>query len=204
MTKWTTTVLTTLILLISMLLIGVTVADVITDGTSDSTTESDIDQMVQQIEDEISTYIQIKDIKGKYIQNQIERIAILISPMVTQQINMTDLSIQIDNGEYVRILTHQGQAEKIESNSLFQHNVWNNITQDYYGIISIVDLDSSIDRYSIINENTDNAYIIIKLPDNMKMEKYDTITLTLFPSTGITRTINLKAPMPMKTIITFE
>ena len=204
MTKWTTTVLTTLILLISMLLIGVTVADVITDGTADSTTESDIDQMVQQIQDEISTYIQIKDIKGKYIQNQIERIAILISPMVTQQINMTDLSIQIDNGEYVRILTHQGQAGKIESNSLFQHNVWNNITQDHYGIISIVDLDSSIDRYSIINENTDNAYIIIKLPDNMKMEKYDTITLTLFPSTGITRTINLKAPMPMKTIITFE
>ena len=208
MTNWTTTALTTLVLLTSMLLIGVTVADVITDGTTSTTTEQDYEQMVEQIEDEISTYIQIKDLKGKYIktegQNKIEKIAILISPLITQEIDISQLTIQLDNGEYVRILTHQQETDKIGSNNLFEHPLWGNITTDNYGLISINDKDSSISEHSVINENTDYTYIIIKLPIDMKMDKYDTIQITLFPSTGITRTINLKAPLPIKSVITFE
>jgi hypothetical protein len=36
------------------------------------------------------------------------------------------------------------------------------------------------------------------------MNKYDTMKVTLFPSTGITRTTILQAPIPMSSVVTFE
>lgn len=200
--------LTTLILLISLMLIGVTVASIITDGTTGTTTEQDFDQMTNEIIDEISTYLQIKDQKGKYYtinsEKRIQKIAILISPMVSQNIDISQLTIQLNNGEEVRILTYINNSEFIESNSLFGHPIWNNITHNRFGFISIHDKDHSLVDYNLINENTDMAYVIIKLPDSMEMSKGEKIIVTLFPSTGITRTTILEAPLPMKSVITFE
>jgi archaellin len=199
----------TVIILIAIMLIVVTAATVLTDETtSTSTEEQDIEQITQEVLDEICSYIQIKDEKGKYYkiddEQKIQKIALLISPLVSQDIDMTQLTIQIDNGETVRMLYYNSNSAEIGSQSLFEHSLWDNLDIENFGLISIMDIDESITNYHVLNENSDNTYLVFKLSPDMQMSKYDTIKVTLFPSSGITRTTTLKAPMPMKSIITFE
>ena len=59
-------------------------------------------------------------------------------------------------------------------------------------------------EYDVINEDTDMAFVIIRLSDDMTMTKGDKLILTLFPSSGIARTIILEAPLSMRSIVTFE
>ena len=209
MKSWGSSGIATVIILIAIMLIVVTVAAVLSEETNTtSTEEQDLEQMTQEIIDEITSYIQIKDQKGKYYKTdnvqKIQKIALLISPLVSQNIDMTQLTIQIDNGEMVRMLYYNSASAKIGSQSLFEHTLWDDINAENFGLISIMDLDESITNYQVLNENRDNAYLIFKLPTDMQMSKYDTIKVTLFPSSGIKRTTILKAPMPMKSVITFE
>ena len=208
MSLWRGTGITVLIVLISFLLISMTVASVITDDTTDVTTEYDLDQMTNEIINEITSYIQIKDQKGKFFEingkQRITKIALLISPLVSQNIDLSQLTLQLDNGETVRILTYDGNARNLDSQSIFEHDIWTSLNGSNFGFISICDLDNSIVGHDLINENSDNAYLIFKLPSDMSMEKYDEMVVTLFPSSGITTHVILKAPMPMKSVITFE
>lgn len=200
--------ITIIIILLSLMLIGATVASVITDETSGNTMEEDLSQMTSEVIDEISTYLQIKDQKGKYYtingEKRIQKIGILISPLVSQEINVSQLTIQLCNEETVRILNYEGFSETIGLNCLFEHPIWGNITNYSFGFISIHDKDRSLVDFDIINENSDMAFVIIRLSDGMTMEKGDKLTLTLFPSSGITRTTILEAPLPMRSIVTFE
>ncbi len=208
MNNWGSNGITATILLMAMLLVTVVAAGVITGSTTEETVDTDeIEQMAQEVFDEISTYFQIKDQKGKFYliddEYKIKKIAILVSPLVSQEVDVTQLTIQIDDGENVRILSFTNSSD-IGSESLFGHNLWSNINGTNFGLLSILDRDSSISNYNIINENTDNCYIVFELPDFMNMQKYQELTVKLFPSSGITKTLNLKAPMPMKSVITFE
>ena len=108
--------ITGMILLIVIMLVTITAAGVMTESTTDVTTDiQDIDQLTQEVIDEISTYLQIKDQKGKFYQindeYRIKKIAILVSPLVSQEIDMTQLTIQLDNGENVRILSYDSSAK---------------------------------------------------------------------------------------------
>jgi len=208
MNNWGSNGITGMIILIAIMLVTVTAAGIITGSTTEGTTDTeDLDQLAQEVIDEISTYLQIKDQKGKFYQindeYKIKRIAILISPLVSQEIDATQLTIQLDNGENVRILSCIGSA-KIDNSNLFGHSLWNNINGTNFGLISIIDQDGSISDYNVINENTDNCYIVFELPSSMTMEKYQELIVKLFPSSGIAKTLNLRAPMPMKSVITFE
>jgi archaellin len=197
-----------LILLTSLMLIGITVASIITGENTGTTTEENYDQMTEEVIDEISTYIQIKDQKGKYYEingkQRIEKIALWISPLVTQEINVSQLTIQLNNGETVMFLMYNGNAENLESSSIFGHPIWNNMDGSNFGFISIIDLDGSLVDYNTINDCSDNAYVVFKLPSDMTMLKNEKLIVTLFPSTGITRTTILEAPLPIKTVVTFE
>jgi len=205
MNNWGSNGITSMIILIAILLVGIAAAGVMTASTTTDT--EDIEQLTQEVVDEISTYLQIKDQKGKFYQindeYKIKKIAILVSPLVSQEVDVTQLTIQLDDGENVRILSHIDSSE-IGNNNLFGHSLWSNINGTNFGLISIMDLDSSISDYNIINENTDNCYIVFELPASMTMKKYQELTVTIFPSSGIVKTLNLKAPMPMKSVITFE
>ena len=196
------------ILMISLMLIGITVASVITDGTTGTTTEQDYDQILDETIDEICTYLMIKDQKGKFSEvngeQRINKIALWISPLVSQEIDVSQLTIQLDNGKDVMFLTYIGNAENMVTNSLFNHPIWNNMNGSNFGFISVVDLDESLVDFNLINDYSDNAYVVFQLPNDMALLKYEKVTVTLFPSTGITRTTVLKAPMPMSSVITFE
>ena len=190
------------------MLIGITVASVMNGENTGTTLEQDYNQIVDESIDEISTYILIKDQKGKYCEingeQRINKIALWITPLVSQEIDISQLTIQLDNGESVIMLTYEGNVENFETSSLFGHPIWNNIKENNYGFISIIDLDDSLVNYDMFNDYSDNAYVVFRLPNDMAMLKNEKIKVTLFPSTGITRAIILKAPLPINSVVTFE
>lgn len=194
----------TAILLISFILIGATAASVIM-GDSGNNPEENYEEILDEALNEISTYIQIKDALGKYNstteEQHIQKIAILIKPLFSIDIDASKLVIKLNNGKQIKMLYYNRQAEFISSNSLFEHPIWTTVTDTDFGFIVILDKDQSIIDYGTINDNTDMTYIIIKLPNDFTMKKGDTLELTLSPSTGITKTINLKAPLPIKQIV---
>jgi archaellin len=194
-----------LILLISLLLIGITIASIITDGTSRIIKEENFKQMTNKAITEISAYIQIKEQKGRYNElngeRRIDKIILYISPLVSQKIDVSHLTIQLNNGETIRFLKYVGNAENLESYSIFNHPIWNSMNGNNFGFISIIDLDESLISYDIINDYSDNVYIIFRLPDDMTLAKHDQLIVTLFPSSGITRTTILKAPCSIQTIV---
>lgn len=203
-----TTGLTIIILLVSLLLIGITTASVLLDGSSGLTEEADLNQITNEVIDEISTYIQIRDIKGKFCEidgvKKIQKIAILISPLVTQDISLSQLTIQLDDGESLHMLNYSLYAESLDENSIFEHSIWKNIRGENFGFISIYDFDNSLINHDLINDYSDNAYIVFELPLDMALAKHEKIIITLFPSSGITRVIELEAPLPIKSVVTFE
>jgi archaellin len=194
----------TAILLISFILIGATAASVIM-GDSGNNPEENYEEILEEALDEVSTYIQIKDALGKYNstteEQHIQKIAILIKPLFSIDIDASKLVIKLNNGKQIKMLYYNRQAEFISSNSLFEHPIWTTMTDTNFGFIVILDKDQSIIDYGTIKDNTDMTYILIKLPNDFTMKKGDTLELTLFPSTGITKTINLKAPLPIKQIV---
>ena len=194
----------TAILLISFILIGATSASLLI-GDSGTSSDYNYEEMVEETIDEISTYIQIKDIMGKYSsttnEQYIQKIAILIKPLFSTNIDASKLIIKMDNGEQIKMLNYNRHAEFIKSHSLFEHPLWNNISVTEYSFITILDTDQSIINFNTINDNTDMTYIVIKLPNEFSMKKGDMLEITFFPSTGITKTINLEAPLPIKPIV---
>lgn len=207
MSTWRTTGIATIIILITFLLTAITVTSIITEETTNTTTEYNYEEITEEIIKEITSYLQIKDQKGKYTningEQKINKIALLISPLVSQNIELPQLTIQLDNGETIRILKYY-KSSKLSQQSIFEHQIWNSINGTNYGLITICDIDNSITDYNTINENSDNAYLIFKLPSDMTMNKYDKLTVTLFPSSGITKITILKAPLPIKPVVTFE
>jgi len=169
--------ITAVIILLSIMLIGVTAISVISGDTTDGEplTGVDLEETVEDVLNEITTYLSIKDKIGKYYgaphNYKIERIAIMISPLVSQQISISNLTIKIDNGEDMRILTYNGSAEPIGASTLFEHPIWGELTDNTYGYITTHDKDDSISNFDTINSNTDMAYIIIELHESFKMSK---------------------------------
>jgi archaellin len=188
------TALISMILLVTFILLGLVVASVITGITSETTgatEEHNYDQMVEETIDELTTYIQIRDQKGKYYevdsQMEIQKIALLISPLVSQDIDVTGFTIMLDNGENVRVLYYSGSSSNLDSYTLFEHIIWDSLDSNDFSF----------------NDYRDNAYLIFKLPPDMQLCKKDKMVITLFPSLGIDRTIFLEAPPALTSVVDF-
>lgn len=195
----------TVILLIVFLLIGVVSASVLlTEQTTIS--EEDLNHMTDEIVDELCSFLQIKQIIGKYqiLQGQqaIQQVAVLIKPLVTQDIDISSMTIILDNGDQLQLLFFNGSAASIGSHALFDHPLWGNTSSGSFNILTTIDDDNSIIRSHIINKNNDMAFILIKVPENMTMQYGDQIKMTLMPSPGVGRTVLLEPPMPMKNLVT--
>lgn len=196
--------ITGILLLVFILIGAVSASVIITD--SPITSEEDLTNITNEILDELCSYLQIKQIVGKYqtIQGQqrINKIAILIKPLVTQTIDLSHMTLELCDGNNYRILLFNGTAGSIRSQSLFEHPTWNNLTNETYGLLSTIDDDNSIITSHILNDCTDMAFIIIKLPDNTALTQDTQLVLTLRPSPGIGRTVTLEAPLPIKNVVT--
>jgi archaellin len=194
----------TLILLLGFILIGAVSASVLlTDNNT--ITEKDANKITTEVLDEICSYLQIKDIIGKYqiIQGEqkIQKIAILIKPLVTQDIDISHMTIQLTNGEQLQISFYNGYAKSIYSYPVFEHPLWNSTVNGSFSVLSTIDDDNSIAQSHLLNKNTDMAFILLKLPTDMTIKNGDELTVTIFPSPGIGRTITLEPPLPIKNIV---
>lgn len=174
-------------------------------GESNNESETDYEQTVNEALNEFSTYIQIKDMVGKFYsidgEKRLQKIALLIKPLFSVDIDISELTIKLNNGEQISMLYYNGNANFINANPLFEHPIWNEQNEDNFGFIVILDKDKSLVNHSIINKNTDMAYITIKLPEDFMLKKGNSMQITLFPSTGIARTIEIEAPAPITSIV---
>jgi archaellin len=126
----------------------------------------------------------------------------MIKPLIIQDIDISQLTVKINNGDNVKILEYSGNAEYIESNPLFEHPLWEKTSPNDFSFIITKDTDGSLIDNIIIN--SDMAYIIISLSEGFEMVKGDTLIVTLIPLSGQTRTITLEAPLPMSRVISFD
>jgi archaellin len=193
------------ILLIGFILIGAVSASVIMTS-SQNISQEDLNKITNEVVDELCSYLQIKHIVGKYqtIQGQekIQKIAILIKPLVSQDIDVSRMTIELSNGEQFQLLFYNGLAESLKSHSLFEHPLWDSLTPGTFSLISTIDDDNSIINSHLINKNTDMTFIILKLPDDSAMRYGDELKVTILPSPGIGRTVTLESPLSTKHVVT--
>jgi archaellin len=193
------------ILLIGFILIGAVSASVIMTG-SKNISEEDLNKITSEVVDEICSYLQIKHIVGKYqtIQGEekIQKIAILIKPLVSQDIDVSHMTIELTNGEQFQLLFYNGLAESLSSHSLFEHPLWDSVTPGTFSLISTIDDDNSIINSHLINKNTDMTFILLKLPDNIAMKYGNELKVTILPSPGMRRTVTLESPLSTNHIVT--
>ncbi len=193
------------ILLIGFILIGAVSASVILTSTGDAS-EEDLTTITNEVVDEICSYFQIKHILGKYqmIQGEqkINKIAILIKPFISQNIDISHMTIELCNDEQYQMLFFNGLVESIRSYSLFKHPLWNNTTSGTFCLLSTIDDDNSIIKSHLINKNTDMAFIILNLSDDMAMKYGTQLEVTILPTPGMGRTVTLESPLAMKNIVT--
>jgi len=204
---------TATLLIISSIIFGAAIISAtsseITEETSD---EGNLLNYAQQItdetSDEITTYLQTPYKLGKYYgpahNQKIEKIIIMIKSMISKEINISDLTVKLFDGYNICLLSYSGNAELVEHYDVFEHPIWDKTTENDFSIIVTLDKDNSLVDHDKITEKTDMAYIIIKLPENMQMSKGDTMSITLIPTIGIQRTINIEAPLPMRPIVDFD
>lgn len=204
MSNWGSTGITVLIVLVATMLVAITAASVISEEATTTETEEDYQQMLEDAANEVSRYILVKEQMGKFSdinsERQIQKIILWITPLVDQDIDISQLTIELNNGESVMVLTYY-DSNHIESNSIFEQSIWDNLDGTNFGLISIIDLDESLVNSDALNDASDNAYIAFKLPTGMTLSKYDEMVVKLVPSSGIARTLFLKVPFSTKNIV---
>ena len=191
--------------LFALLLVGFLLAAIVVASVMPDFTDEEVDEMFEDVVEEITTYTMVKDKMGKYSgeypNETITQIAILITPLVSVEINMMGMSIKLDTGENVMILDYTGNASLSGTEDMFLNSVWDNLTTDEYGFIVINDEDNSLIEYDLINDNDDLVYVIFKLGENLAMSYKDTMAITMFPSTGWQKTIHAEAAVPITSIV---
>ncbi len=197
--------LTTAIILIVFILIAAVAGSVIIQ-TTQTVTNQDLTSIANDAVDEIITYVQIKNVVGKYenIQGQegIRCIALLVKPLVSVHVDIEKMTIMISTGDDIRILPFSGQAASIRSNSLFGHPLWDTMDEGSFSVLSTVDDDSSMTDFHLINKNTDMGFIIIQLPSTDPLLYDESLTLTLIPSPGNECSVTLEPPLPTTRVVT--
>jgi len=207
MNNWGSSAIYAIMILFSLIIAGVVAADII-DGTSGPSVDQDLAQMTAETIDKYSTYIDVDFKVGKFYEidgsQRIKRIAIQITPLFSTDIDLNQMTMQLLSRDNLQILNYTGIVKKYSSGSLFDDSIWDNITESNFGFLVINDIDDSMIDFDLINENSDRSYLIFKLSDGMALEKYDSLYVSILPGNGLTRSINLKAPMPIKPLIVFE
>lgn len=192
MNNWGSTGIVAIPILTSFLLIGAAASVMfkIPDEMSE-----DADQIVNDVIDEITTYLKIDDVIGKYYNtngvSRVEKIVILVKQFIQNTVNISEVTIKICNNNDVILLSYSGYAVERSSTPLFEHEVWDK-TNDTFSLIVILDEDRSLLDYNIMNG--DIAFIAVRLPDQFAMKDKESITMSIIPAKGIISTAVLETP----------
>lgn len=185
--------ITAIPLLTSFLLISATASSVMFEGADGIA--KDAEQTVNDVLDEITTYLKIDDVIGKYYTingiRRVGKIVILVKQFIRNTINMSEVTIKICNSNDVILLGYSGHAAERDSKAVFEHQVWEK-TNNSFSLIVILDNDRSLLDYNIMNEDT--AFIAIRLPNRFAMKNDESIKVSIIPARGIMRSVVLETP----------
>jgi len=155
----------------------------------------DAEQIVKGVLDEITTYLKIDDVIGKYYSNngtrRVEKIVLLVKPFIKSAINVSELTIKIQNNNDVVLWKYSGYAVKSDGEAVFENQIWEK-TNNSFSLIVVIDEDRSLLDYNIMNEDT--VFIAISLSEGLFMEGRDSMTVSIMPAKGIIRSIVLETP----------
>ena len=180
--------------LISFLIAGATTSSVILK--SSDTTSGDVGQIVNDALEKITTYLEINDAIGKYDVTDgvrsVEKIVLLVKPLVSTNINMSEVMIKISNDNDVLLLSYSGYAvERSSAETIFENKIWDK-TDNAFGLIVLIDTDNSLLTYSVMNDDT--AFIAIKLPSGFAMTNDESLTISIIPAQGTTTSVVIETP----------
>ena len=184
----------TISVLVSFLIAGATTSSVILK--SSDTTSGDVGQIVNDALEKITTYLEINDAIGKYDVTDgvrsVEKIVLLVKPLVSTNINMSEVMIKISNDNDVLLLSYSGYAvERSSAETIFENQVWDK-TDNAFSLIVLIDKDNSLLTYGFMNDDT--AFIAIKLPGGFAMNNDESITVSIIPARGTTTSVVLETP----------
>ena len=195
--------ISTVILIIGILLVAATVGSVITEPPQ-NLTEEDINQLMDDVVKEISSYIQIKEVIGKFYPSEngltIQKIILLVTPLCHGDFDLNDMIIQLQSKNAITTLYYNQHAVVARGN-LFSEEYWNRDSSEVYSCLVTLDKDFSISQYDTLNEPSDMAYLTLNLPNEMFLQKGDKLTISMIPSSGVMRTIFIEAPLPMSLVV---
>ena len=194
----------TAITMLSGIILSGAASSVLLQNTDDLS--SNATQMLNDVIDEITTYLKLDDIIGKYyIENGtrcVERLVILVKQPIKTTLNISTITIKISNKEDVLLLGYSGYAQKYDANGVFENSVWN-MTYYSFSLIILNDNDNSIQEHHIMNGDT--VFVVIRLPIQFQLGNDDTLTLSILPEKGIMRSIVLETPsIHLSDIINFR
>ncbi len=197
----------------TMLIIAIIAATIIVSSatlyedtqTTEEITEEDLQEMIETVYDDVSSYMNIDDIIGKFHRVQqdrlIKQIAIQIHPQFSTNIKLSELMIELSNGNQIIFLYPNGYCADISNETLFNHGLWGDLGNSSFGILSIFDEDNSMKQSHLINQHSDRLFIIFNVPPSLKLQRGDTIKINLYPSTGVKKELDIKIPFSVDPVL---
>jgi len=190
-----------IIILISLFIITSTASTFINPKNSLNPTQ--INQYVDQTIDEITSYIQIKNMYGQFSTDKpyhISKIGVMISPMFQNNVDVSNIIIQVQTKNTVFIYTYNYQVLSLKTNSLFTNPLWNELNAQSFGIISIIDKDASIMNHHVLSDSSDLLFLAFLIPNDV-ITKGDYVTITISSGDIMQKTISFSTPLPSKNIV---
>ncbi|HEC86322.1 MAG TPA: hypothetical protein ENI49_00380 [Thermoplasmatales archaeon] len=201
MNRWGSVGISTFTFLGILLLLGAGVSSILL-GQSTETSE-EFEDVADEVLNEISTYFMIKNVVGKFdctnSNAELQRMVILTKPLIPTTVNLSDMYVQISDGNALISLSYNGSYSKAHGD-IFGNRIWNEIDENEFGIMILTDSDNSIDAGYL---NKDLVYLAIKIPSSISVHPNDRIIVSLIPTQGYVENIEIITPFILTTNIVY-
>ena len=192
MNRWGSVGISTFTFLGILLLLGAGVSSILL-GQSTETSE-EFEDVADEVLNEISTYFMIKNVVGRFdctnSNAELQRIVILTKPLIPTTVNLSDMYVQISDGNALISLSYNGSYSKAHGD-IFGNEIWNEIDENEFGIMILTDSDNSIDAGYL---NKDLVYLAIIVPSSFTIHPNDHIVVSLIPESGYTENVHISMP----------
>jgi archaellin len=188
-----------------LVFISSVVAAFISRSGSDFISGEDVGRFVDETMQDITSYISVTEVMGRFEGDDslgISKIAFYVKPMFSQDIDISSLTMRIDEGDDLFFYQYDDDVQKLDSSGLFSYSLWDEVSEAMFGVIVVHDEDDSIEQYHVLNDRSDMIYIIVNVPYNHRLNSGESVDVTLLQTSGIQKTIALHVPLPMKRVVT--
>jgi archaellin len=190
-----------LLLLLAVVIIALTATSIMSSNTQ--VPQEELQKYVDDAIKDITSYLKIQHVYATYSQHKpyhLTKIAIQATPLFHQEINLSNWIIQIQTKSNLQLYTYNYTVSHINSSGVFSHPQWNQLSPQYYGILSIKDSDNSLNTHHSFSEPNDMAFFTLPV-SHLSLENNDKITLFLSPGTGVEKTMTFTLPIPTQKVI---